>query len=187
MARIGKVVQQPYNPTNPPDEFQDWPRWLMEELFRIAGALRSDPVVMAVDDTDTITIGTLPTTVILGIGDASVIDIPSGAWDPVTGIWTCPLDGIYQVTAQVYIPAFGSGNKTYFGSIEVNELAPNPKRIAVSFDGGADDVPLGITLAEPNLILAGTTIQATLTAEHEQFTGTVNYIAAFSYLRQASA
>ena len=184
---MAKVVQQRYYHTNPPDDMKDWPRWLDDELRRIEESLKADPVILAVDDADTIDIDIIPNTVILGINDNPTIDIPSGSWDPVTGIWTCPLDGIYDFTAQVFIEAFGAGNKDYFASIEVNELTPTPQLLAVSFDGGGDDVPLGIALAKPILILAETTIQWSLTAEHEQFTGTVNYTATFSCLRSASA
>ena len=182
-----KIVQQPYYHTNPPDNMEDWPRWLDDELRRIEEALKADPVILAVSDSGSMGIDILPTTQILGLTDTPLLDIPSGSWDPITAVWTCPLDGIYSVSAQVFIDPFGPGNKAYFASIECNELLPTPQLLAVSFDGGDDDVPLGIALSLPLLILAGTDIQMSLIVQHEQFTGTIDYNATFSYLRSASA
>ena len=182
-----KIVQQPYYHTNPPEKMEDWSRWLDDELQRIQEALKADPVILSVNDADTMPIGVTPTTRILGLGDTPIIDVPGGSWDPVTAIWTNPLGAIYNVAAQVFIAAFGPGNKSYSASIEVNELAPTPQLLTVSFDGGSDDVPLGISLNQPLLILAGTTLQFSLTTVHEQFTGTIDFTATMSILRQASA
>ena len=76
---MAKALPQSYEPTNPPIEFEDWHRWIDDELHRISFALQSNPVVVALDGNGVIDIDVIPNTEVLGIGDTPAIDFPGGA------------------------------------------------------------------------------------------------------------
>lgn len=180
---MAKVLPQTYEPTVPPIEFVGWHRWIDDELHRIQFALASNPVLMTVSGSDTIGIDTVPTTVTLGIGDSPLLDVPEGSWDPATGEWSVSLAGLYSVTVQAFIAAFGPGNKTYQATIEVfvNDISR-----AIQITGGADDVPLALNLNASLLLLSEDLVRVDMTTLHEQFTGSSNYQYSISYLRQAT-
>ena len=178
-----KQLPQTYEPTNPPNRFEDWHRWIDDELNRIRGALASNPVVMTVPGTGTIGIDTTPTTITLGIGDDPVLDVPQGSWNSITGEWTCSLGGLYTIAAQCFIAAFGPGNKTYQGTLEVfvNDISRS-----IQISGGADDVPLALNLNASLALIGKDIVRVELTTLHDQFTGTSGYQYQLSYLRNAS-
>jgi len=180
---MAKRPVEPYKPTIPPLQFEEWPRWIDGELHRIEQSLASNPVVMAINGSGVIAIDNTLTTITLAIGDAASIDSPEGNWNPATGEWTVALDGLYAINCNVAIAAFGSGNKTYFGTLELfrDNVAVAPSQI----DGGADDVPLGISLAFPIILRAGEVLRMELATLHEQFSGNSAYDYSFSYLRSA--
>lgn len=181
---MAKVVPVTYEPTEPPTKFLDWHWWITDELHRIKQAMAANPVVQSVSGTGTIGIDDVPTTVRLGIGDVPLIDVPDGSWNSTLGEYTAPLGGLYSITAQAFLAAFGAGNKNYFGKLE---LFINDQSRAVAFQGGGDDVPLTVSLIETFLILAADVIHLELTTEHEQFTGSTDYNFGLSIIRLASA
>ena len=115
----GKALPQVYEPTTPPVAFQDWHRWIDDELNRIRNSLQANPVIMTVGGNGTIGIDILPTTIRLGIGDSPVIDAPSGSWDPALAEYSVSLGGLYEIQCQTFISAFGPGNKSYQATLEV--------------------------------------------------------------------
>jgi hypothetical protein len=181
-----KELPQEYAPTSPPVNFPDWHRWIDDELQRIRAALIADPVIIAVQGSGTIPIDTVVNTVTLGIGDTPAIDVPEGAWDPLTGIWTCALGGIYTITVNATIDAFGPGNKTYYAQLDVVEVAPSPGVRLTNSDGGADDVPLGVSIAAPIALATGTQLRFDLSTLHTQFTGSSSYNYSLSLIRSAA-
>ena len=179
-----KVVPVTYEPTNPPIEFDGWHRWIDDELHRIQDALRANPVIMAVEGGGTIGIDTTPTTIRLGIGDTANIDVPSGSWDPILGEYSIALAGIYQVSCQAFIEAFGPGNKTYTATLE---LFVNGLSRSIQISGGADDVPLALNLNTTELLLNADVLYVELTTLHDQFTGVSDYVYTMNFLRVASS
>ncbi len=181
---MAKRPAEPYKPSIPPLQFEEWPRWIDGELHRIEQALVSNPMGMAVNGSGSMPIGTSLQTITLGLGDNPIIELPEGYWNPVTAEWTCPLDGMYTITCSASIDAFGSGNKTYYGQLEMfqDDVAVVPKQV----DGGADDVPLGMSLSYPRIILAGTRLRMEMGTLPEQFSGTSPYDYSLSYVRTAS-
>ena len=180
---MAKALPQTYEPTNPPTEFKDWHRWIDDELNRIRNAIAANPVIMAVTGGDTIPIDTVPSTVTLGIGDSPSVDVPEGSWDPITGFYTVSLAGLYTVTVQAFIAAFGPGNKTYQANLEV---FVNDVSRSVQISGGADDVPLALNLNATLVLLSEDVLRVDLTTLHEQFTGSSDYVYSMSIHRQAS-
>ena len=176
-------LPEPYEPTNPPIKFEDWPRWIDDELHRIRDALQANPVIMAVEGGDVIIIDTVPTTVRLGIGDVTQIDIPQGSWDPALAEYSVSLGGIYSINVQAFISAFGPGNKAYQATLE---LFVNGQSRSSVVDGGSDDVPLALNLNTMELLLNSDVIYVELTTLHEQFTGVSDYVYAMNLLRTAS-
>lgn len=177
-----KALPQTYEPTTPPIRFEDWPRWIDAELHRVQQAITSQPVVMTVSGSGTIDIDTVPSIVILGIGDDAILDVPEGSWDPVTGNWICSLGGLYGITLQCFIAAFGPGNKSYFATLEI---FVNDVTRAVQLVGGADDVPLGLSLSTSLALVGKDIVRVELTTVHEQFTGSSTYNYSMSFLRNA--
>jgi len=180
---MAKSLPQTYEPTNPPNRFEDWHRWMDDELNRIRIALVSNPVVMTVNGTGSIGIAVTPTTITLGIGDAPELDVPEGSWDTATGEWVCSLGGLYSLTVQCFIAAFGPGNKTYQATLEV--FVNNISR-SVQISGGADDVPLALNLNASLALLSEDIVRIDLTTIHEQFTGTSNYTYQITIIRAAT-
>ncbi len=182
MARDNPEV---YHPTSPPIEFPDWHRWIDGELSRIALSLAANPIIMTVANGGLpIGIDTTPTTVIIGINDAALFDFPGGAWDPATAEYTVGQGGLYTVQCQVFLDAFGPGNKSYHATLEV--FVNNITR-AVQLTGGADDVPLAVNLNNMLILEVEDLVRVELTVVHEQFTGATTYSYSLSYLRQAGS
>lgn len=181
-----KKVPVDYHPSNPPLQFADWHRWISDELFRIAASLQQNPVTLAIEGTGIAPISGVIEYVTIGVGDDALIDDPSGSWDPVTAVWTCPLSGMYSVNVQVTVDAFGSGNKTYYGSVQVQQISPVVDVRAEALDGGDDDVPLSISLGRPLILLTGDQFNFQFGAVHTQFSGDVTFSYAISIVRTAN-
>jgi len=170
---MAKILPFDYRPSNPPTDFKSWHRWIVEELNRIARRLIDNPVIVAVQELGApVVIDTVITNTVLGIGSDPAIEFPEGAYDPLTGIWTCPLNGIYSVSASVKIEPFGSGNKAWEATIQVY------KNAGLQFEAGGsgvDDVRLYINMGVPLIFTAGDQIHLELTTIHAQFTGATTY------------
>lgn len=177
-----KQLPEKYFPTNPPSEFEDWARWISEELFRIEAALYANPVVMTVSGSGQINIGTAPAPITLGIGDTPNIDFPSGNYDPATGIWTCPQNGVYSLVCTATVQPFGSGNKAYYLLIDCLVAGVS---VDTQTGSGVDDVPVAGTLFAPVNLFVGQGVKFDLSAVHEQFTGVSDYTFHISIVRIA--
>ena len=106
------------------------------------------------------------------IGDDAAWDVPGGSWDPATGRWTCPQIGLYQISALLEIDPFGAGNKNYYAGLQLRIIG-EIGRIQETYDGGDDDIPLGVSFTGQQVFYQGDTIEFKITAVHENQTGTV--------------
>ena len=179
---MAKRNAEPYRPSNPPVKFTDWPRWIVDELYQLARAVTVDPVMMGINGSGSIDIGPVINIDVIGVGDVPTIDNPGGSWDSAAGEWTCSKTGVYSASISASISAFGAGNKSYYVRLQI---FVNDVMVAESLDGGADDVPLGVTLAGPLELMIGDVLRAELAVEHEQFTGTEAYNYRLSYIFEA--
>jgi hypothetical protein len=182
---MAKPLPQEYAPSNPPTKFEGWHRWIVEELHRIARRFNSNPGLFIVRTEDQpVNISPVPTALRLGVGGIPEVDYPGGDFDELTGIWTCPLDGVYMLTAAVEIAPFGTGNKAYQADIV---LFKNAVEVARSIDSAVDDVPLSVNMKSPAIVLGGDELYLDLVTVHAQFTGVSTYDFSWSMLRAGSA
>jgi hypothetical protein len=182
---MAKPLPQDYVPSNPPTKFESWHRWIVDELTRISIRFQDNPVLVTLRQFDqTVQISPVLTAIRLGVGAIPDVDSPGGDYDPVTGIWTCPLNGIYLVTASVEIDPFGTGNKAYQAEIVFFKNGIETYR---STDSAVDDVPLSVNLNSPALFTAGDEIHLDLVTIHSQFTGPTLYDYTFSAVRLGAA
>lgn len=182
---MGKPLPQDYTPSNPPTNFKNWHRWIVEELHRIGIKFRDNPVLVTVRTTgQSIDISPVFTLEPLGVGVEPLVDFPGGNYDDLTGIWTCPLNGIYLITAAVEIAPFGTGNKSYQADLIIYKDGIEAGR---AVDTAVDDVPLSVNLNAPVVFADGDEIRLDVGTIHAQFTGTTTYNYSFSAVRLGSA
>jgi len=166
---MAKILPYDYRPSNPPTEFKSWHRWIVEELNRIAARLVANPVLCALTVLDQpIDISPVLSGITLGIGVDPTVDYPGGSYDPITGEWTCPLDGIYTIAASVAIDPFGTGNKAWEAYIRV--LVDGVLKFEQG-GSGVDDVSLFINFNIPMQLAAPEKVKFELWTIHDQFTG----------------
>lgn len=176
---MARSLPQRYYPEPSPIEPADYPRYLDQEFTRIADRFNQPPVYASVDGADVIDISPVPNTVVLGVGEDATYDT-LGAWNPVTGEFTIPQTGIWQVTSTTFIEAFGIGNKTYEAELA---LIRDGVLVVRNIAGGADDVALSITMNSPFIADQGQLMRIELTASHENQAALAPYEYSFSYLR----
>ena len=163
-----------YFPGNVPNEPKNMPRYIDEELHRIATAI---PVpfanytilrnlVLAVQ------LETSPTFGILFQAPPLIdqeIDVPDTQFAQLTGVWTCQADGIYDISCMVTGTAPGIGNQQWTLNLQTNIAGATKTTTAT----GQDDFPKTVTfMAKTQLVIgdevyweasavAGTVIGAT--------------------------
>lgn len=170
---MAKILPSDYRPSNPPIKFASWHRWIVEELNRIARRLIDNPVILALGQTGApVDISPVLNSIVLGIGSIPSPEFPEGSYDPLTGVWTCPLNGIYSMTSTVAVDPFGTGNKAWEAVIVIYR---NGVRAFEAGGSGIDDVRLFINMGVPLIFTAGDTIRLELETIHDQFTGSTTY------------
>lgn len=112
----------PYQPGQPPvlDSARELSRATWDELIRIAQSLidLDRPASLSVAGSDSITATTSGQTYsrLFDASPSIVHEMPGGCFDPASGIYTVPQEGIYQIYARMNVPAFPSPqNKSYVG------------------------------------------------------------------------
>ena len=168
-----KSIPEEYRPAPNPANVEELPRYVFQELNKIANALKAQPTAFTISETSTVNVTTAVNWQRLYIGVDASWDIPGGAWDPGPAEWTCPQSGLYQVIADTRVQPFGAGNKMYYAGLALLILEPDLTLTRFeTTDGGDDSVPLGVTMAFQLPISIGTRIYFEATAVHDQFSGT---------------
>ena len=184
---MARPLQQEYDPNPVPSNLDDIPRFLFEELERIKVALYAQPVALSINETGTWAVTTVVTWETLFIGETPGWEVPGGGFDSTTGIWTCPQAGLYDFGLQAEIEPFGGGNKNYYAGLRLFVRHPDLSIDTYeSTDGGADDVPLGVSLSGLIPLVSGDELLAEMTIVHEIFVGSVNYEARMQILRESA-
>ena len=162
-----------YWPAPGPTDIQEIPRYLEQELYRIAESLIAQPVALTVTETSVVTVTTTPNWQRLFVGQPASWDVPGGSWDAVLGEWTCPQGGLYFTIADLRVEPYGAGNKQYYAGIrQVIEPADGGAPVVVqAIDSGQDDFELGVTLPLQLPIAFGDRVYYEATVVHDQFVG----------------
>jgi hypothetical protein len=141
----------------------DLVRYVWEEFYRISFSLLGldRPNSLTVSEDDTLTPG--PTVVWQRLFDNGVPPSwanPSNVYDPATGVYTIPQDGVWVTDVAVRIPAFAApGNRLYYGAIRTTITDPDGVPTEFFFyDGGDDSIPLSVSGHLMGPSLQGTTI-----------------------------
>ncbi|RKZ92544.1 MAG: hypothetical protein DRQ40_08615 [Gammaproteobacteria bacterium] len=179
-----RSLQEEYYPSPVPRDPNELPRYLESEFHKIRESLIAQPVALSVAEEGAALVTTVVTWFDLFIDEAPEWDVPGGSFDPVTGIWTCPQQGLHQLALSIEVEPFGSGNKTYYAGVAIDYVGQDgiPGR-AESADGGDDAIPLGVTLDIQVPILFGSILKCQAAIVHDQFSGTANYKARLQILR----
>ena len=179
---MSRSLQTEYYPGPVPRNSDDLPRYLESEFTRIRESLIAQPVALTIQNAGPLDIGALLNWQNPFIGIDATWDVPGGSWDPITGIWTCPQMGLYQASGALEIDPFGTGNKNYYAGIQMTTTGVIPG-VQESFDGGDDDIPLGVSFIGQRFLSAGDALEMKITAVHENQTGTVDAASHLQILR----
>jgi hypothetical protein len=185
---MSKSLSIDYQPEPTPYTIEDLPRYVEQELNKIAQALEnaSQPVALSVDEQGNFLVTTIVTWVQVLIGETAGWDVPGGSWDPTTGIYTVPQQGLYSVNAQLEVSPFGAGNKTYYAGLRLYRDRGGVVEFVESTDGGDDAIPLGVTISGLLPLLQGDRLGLEMTIVHDQFSGTAPYNVAMQIKRESS-
>lgn len=180
---MARSLQEQYYPAPVPRDTKDLPRYLETEFYRIRERLIAQPVSTTLQET-----GDFPTTTTVSwtqtfIGVTPTWDIPGGAWDPATGIYTVPQEGLYSVNQQLEVSPFGLGNKNYYAGLAFIRDRDGTITRFEATDGGVDNIPLGVTQMGMLYLLQGDKLTMEMTVVHEQTSGTAPYKLGFQILR----
>jgi len=178
-----KSLPYVYKPDPSPYTLDDVPRYLEQELNRIAQALIAQPVAMAVEEVGDYIVYTFPNWVRVFVGVAPSWDVPGGDFDSATGYWTCPQRGLYSIDANLEVQPYGSGNKNYYAGVRIYRDAGGVITYNETTDGGVDDIPLGVNLSGLIPLDQGDILAVEITIVHETFVGTAPYDIGWQILR----
>jgi hypothetical protein len=178
-----RSLKEPYYPNPVPTDPARLQQYLFDEFNKIKDALVPQPVALAIEETDTYVVGTLPNWVQAFVGGTPAWDVPGGSFDSVTGFWTCPQQGLYSADIQLKVEPFGSGNKQYYAGVRLYKDSGGVVEYRETTDGGDDAVPLGVTLSGLLPLLQGDILGVEFTIVHDQFTGVADYNIGWQMLR----
>jgi hypothetical protein len=188
-----RSVDLPYVPAPPPTptgSVWDVVRYVWEEFGRVSLALigLDQPNSMSLAENETLTPG--PTATFVKLFDNGTTPQwinPSTAFDPATGTYTIPQDGVWRIEAALRIPAFAApGNRLYFGSLRV-DITP-PVGVATQYlfyDGGDDTIPLTVTATLQLPQLRGATVEIYGAVVHPTVTDPQTVEGAFTTMRES--
>lgn len=172
---MSKTPTERYLPGILPNTAEGLIQFFYDELPRIATALNAFPVGLNVEQAEAaVPIGTTPVEFRLFEGATPSLDLPGGGWNAVTGEWTVPLSGIYQLNANVVIGAFGAGQFDYGATLRVYA---DDVVFFLNSDAGQDDFDLSCVLPISAFVARDTVLRWTIGIGHQQQTGTVPVVA----------
>ena len=167
-------IYEDYKPAPVPLDLVEVPRYLDDELNRIAElkAKKEDSAVMAIKSAAAVIMGPPPGAWdVLYTGVPETWDAPVNSWNPTTAEWTCLVTGLYQIAHFIRVDnvpgAQGQRGYTVAAAIEVNGAIGD----AWVFQYVADDTKSGaaqITVTIPFDV--GDKIRLMGDVIHDQFT-----------------
>ena len=197
MPRIdsNRGVALPYRPGNPsaPDSnVEQRLRNVWDELTQIAIALAAvdQPVSTSLNVTGTVQVNTTPVWSRLFNTGFTVTPWvnPNNSFDPATGIYTFPQEGVYTVQVECTVTEHTTpANKGYYAGIRATIIPADgsPPIEQITYNGGFDSVPLSVYFQLMRPAQKGTQIYFDVAAVHTQTVGPEQYTASAMYIRQS--
>ena len=181
----------PYTPSAPPAG-EDVIRAVWDEFFLISQGLanQGNPVSLAIRASEPIAVG--PTVVYDRLFDQGLSydwQQPGGTVNPATGIWTCPEEGLYQISNTVKVPPFPTpADKAYTLHVRVTRdpITGGPEIIDTFEDVGTDTHILTLTGFLMIPLFQGDQLALDAGVTHETKTGTDIVEASLFILRVGS-
>lgn len=182
MPRIdrNRSLPIPYRPNSPPEPSstpEQSLRAIWTEFTRIAAALADldVPLSMAVSNVDTITVGATATyQVMLNASPSISWEEPGGTFNPATGLYTAPSEGLYQIFVTVVSDPFPApATKSYSVSVRLTETPTVGAPVVRTFAGGGlDDQFVTATSSFLLPLQQGDTLKLEAAGIHATKTGT---------------
>lgn len=190
MAYKDRSLAIPYAPLPPPigGDIENYSRatWAEFEQIRTSLVDLDQPNCIAVTGTEPINVtAAISWQRLLNAGTTTDYENPGGTFDGTTGIYTCPQEGLYQVTVVANVAAFTTpANKEYYVGLRATlDPVVGPDRTRLAYDGGMDSVPKQAMLTTLVKAFKGDTIYADITAVHATKTGTVDCTSSLQIIR----
>jgi len=191
MATVDRSSPIPYAPAAPADA-TDQTRAVWDEFYKIAqGLFEVDrPVAVTGSSNENVTIGpTIQWDRLFDEATAIQYQRPAGQVDPLTGIWTAPIEGLYLIQPVIEVPAFPATGtyRQYTATLRTTETPPGGAPIVkTSSTGGEDSVALRLLATFLLPMEKGTTMYWDLDLTHESRTGQVSVLSVINITRQSS-
>jgi hypothetical protein len=193
LASSDRSTPQPYTPAPPPfgDDTRQLSRATWDELYRIAERFESidRPAALSLSKSESIPIQAA--TVWTRLFDSPVSfdwQRPDGQM-AATGIWTCPQEGLYDVTVICEVPAFPNpGARLYEATLRTTGHPANgaADTVLLSSTGGPDEASLRLVANFLRPLNKGDQIWFDLDLTEVTYTGNVTVFSVLNICRQAS-
>jgi hypothetical protein len=115
--------------------------------------------------------------------------LPSGTLNTTTGVWTCPQEGLYQISATVEAPPFPSpATKEYTVSIRLTKhpVDGSPDVVIIAQDSGIDTQAVRVSAGGLRPLATGDQLWMDADLTHQTKTGTVLCTGVLNILRVGS-
>jgi hypothetical protein len=192
LASSDRSTPQPYTPANPPftEKLLDFSRATWDEFYRIAERLVSIDRPSAVAITEALTATIQPAEVWQRLFNTT----PAYEWESPLGqfsssIWTCPQEGLYNITVIVEVAAFPNpGSRIYEATLRTTLHPANgdPDRVSLSKTGGPDEAHLRLIADFLRPLNKGDQLWLDLDLTEDTYTGTVPIFSILNICRQSS-
>lgn len=194
MASSDRSTPIPYTPAPPPfgADGQQLSRATWGELYRIAERFESVDRPAAVAITGSKSIPVQAATVWTRLFTAPVAyewQAPLGQFNDATGVWTCPQEGLYDLTIVIEVPAFPqAGNRIYTATLRTTLHYANgdPDKVVTSASGGPDEAPRRFSADFLRPLNKGDQLYFDLDLTEGTFTGNVTVFSVLNICRQGS-
>jgi hypothetical protein len=192
LASSDRSTPIPYQPANPPytEKLADFSRSTWDEFYRIAERFLSidRPAAMAVTEQKSVPIQPAEVwTRLFNTGLAYDWEQPAGQL--AAGVWTCPQEGLYDVSVVIEVPAFPQpGSRIYEATLRTTwrPAAGGADRVTLSKTGGPDEVALRLVAEFLRPLNRGDQVWFDLDLTEQTYTGNLSVLSILNVCRQAS-
>ena len=191
---VKRTTPIPYSPSSAPRSAdENTTRAIWDEFFRIEQALVDIDLPNLVTVTSVESIQTSASEVsitwnrLFNSTPNVVYEKPTGTFAPTTGIWTCPQEGVYQISVQTSLPKDNlAGTNYYYGTIRITvDPLQGANTVVTRVAGGNEEVPLSLTFISMFSMQKGDTVVVDLAALNPKGVVTLQSANSMSIIRQS--